>query len=314
MSPTRTLALCAVLVFGVGACTADDGGGSTEPEPSDRPGRVTEIQACDLIGPAGMRKALGRPVRIVGRELGAPTLPTESCLWGNEFGVALVEVQVTPGPVAEETFEKAFGELAGGDPRPAAGVGTAAYTREGVTSRTMHVFDNGVVLSIEANDNPGDRLPPDALARIGRAAVRNLPRNPELVNGRQLGPCGDVDEKAVAAAMDNEVRLRRASPGPDGATMCSWTGLPGNAVVTVRTDPVQQTNYRANLSPRVYTRVDGIGAEAWSQTTSAGDLLIFLEDALLEIDTLPRQGFASSDVSTTAGEKRLAHALVRAFG
>jgi hypothetical protein len=85
-------------------------------------------------------------------------------------------------------------------------------------------------------------------------------------------------------------------------------------VVTVRTDPVQITNFRANLSPRVYQQVRGVPAEAWSQDSYAGDLLLFLDDALVEVTTLPGEGFSSDGIPTTDGEMRLARELVRVLG
>jgi hypothetical protein len=96
--------------------------------------------------------------------------------------------------------------------------------------------------------------------------------------------------------------------------MCSWAGLPGQVVVTARTDPVQITNFRANLSPRVYEPVPQVPAEAWSQNTEAGDLLVFLPGALLEVSSLPGEGFSSPDTATTPGEVRLARELVHEFG
>ena len=40
-------------------------------------------------------------------------------------------------------------------PRPV-DVGESAYARAGLTSRSLQVFANGVVLSLEATDAPGD--------------------------------------------------------------------------------------------------------------------------------------------------------------
>src|SRR3990170_4434964 len=102
--------LAALVVMSAPGCSGDDSG---DANPSarlpERTGEAVEIDACGVIGRRAMRRAIDEPVRVVGRELDPPTLPTESCLWGREFGVALVEVQVTPGPVAQETFEAAFG-------------------------------------------------------------------------------------------------------------------------------------------------------------------------------------------------------------
>jgi hypothetical protein len=66
--------------------TGCSGGGSdaklpeAEPAPS-RAGEVTPIDVCDLVGRQAMGRALGERVRVVGRELDPPTLPTETCLW-----------------------------------------------------------------------------------------------------------------------------------------------------------------------------------------------------------------------------------------
>lgn len=304
----------------VAGCTGDGGpADGAAAEPPERSGPVERIDACDLVPRRAVRAALDQPVRVVGRELEPPTLPTETCLWGREFGVAQVEVQVTPGPVAEDTFEAAFGPAAGDDPSRV-DVGAAAYAREGLTSRTLQVFDDGVVLSLEARDSPGDRLPEQALTAIARTALRRLPSNPELADADPPGPCSAIDEGDVAAAMRTEVRLRSGHVGASSEraeerpAMCSWAGLPGHVVLTIRTDPVQMTNFRANLSPRVYERVEGIPAEAWSQNNHAGDLLLFLENALVEVTVLPGEGFSSPDVRTTTGEKRLARGLVRSLG
>ena len=299
------------------ACSGDEPSAdpASAPVPT-RAGEVVRIDACGLVPREAMRRALGEPVRVVGRELDPPTLPTETCLWGHEFGVALVEVQVTPGPVARQTFEAAFGPAAGEDPRPLP-VGEAAYARTGLTSRSLQVFAHGVVLSLEARDSPGDRLPRRALTDVAAAVLAELPGNPALADDDPPPPCGRVAEPAVAAAMRAGVRLRSAfveGRGPGSPAMCSWTGLPGHVVVTVRTDPVQVTNFRANLSPRVYARVPGVPAEAWSQNDHAGDLLLFLDDALVEVTALPGEGFSSPGTATTAGEIRLARELVRTLG
>ena len=318
MRRSRGLVL-ALMWITLTACTGDGSGvEQSAAAPPQRTGEVVRVDACDLVGPRQLSRTLGEPVRVVGRELDPPTLPTETCQWGREFAVALVEVQLTPGPVALETFEAAFGAAAGDDPR-AVDVGEAAYTREGLTTRTLQVFANGVVLSLEADDAPGNRLPRGALTDIADATLADLPGNPELADSRPRRPCALVDERAVAAAMGTGVRLRSAHVAgrpadPDSAAMCSWAGLPGNVVVTVRTDPVQVTNFRANLSPRVYQRVPGIPAEAWSQDNHAGDLLLFVGDALVEVTTLPGEGFSSPDVATTRGELRLGRELARTFG
>jgi hypothetical protein len=303
--------------------TGCSGGGSdaklpeAEPAPS-RAGEVTPIDVCDLVGRQAMGRALGERVRVVGRELDPPTLPTETCLWGDEFAVPRLEVQVTPGPVAEDTFEAAFGPAAGDDPRPV-DVGESAYARAGLTSRTLQVFADGVVLSLEATDAPGDRLPRQALTRVASRALASLPGNPALRDSRPARPCSRIDPRAVAAAMLTPVRLRAAyvdgpPAGPTGPAMCSWAGLPGQVVVTVRTDRVQITNFRANLSPRVYAPVPQVPVEAWSQDSKAGDLLVFLPDALLEVTSLPGEGFSSAEIATTPGEVRLARELVRELG
>lgn len=315
-SPGPALAL---LLLTGSACFADDPvAGDSSAGPPARTGEVGGVDACDLVGRAAMRRALGERVRVVGRKLDAPALPTQSCLWGREFGVALVEVQVTPGPVAKDTFHAAFGPAAGNDPR-AVEVGEAAYSREGLTSRTLQVFSDGVVLSLEVRDSPGDRLPAGALTDVARTVLDNLPGNPVLADAEAPRPCARVDEDAVAAAMGAEVRLRSAHVGggqPDrhSPVMCSWAGLPGHVVVTVRTDPVQVTNFRANLTPRVYDRVSQTSVEAWSQDDHAGDLLLFLDEALVEVTALPGQGFSSPGVPTTPGEVELAEELVRTFG
>lgn len=311
------VALGFVLLAG-SACSGDEPAPDDEAaQPPTRTGEVVRIDACEVVTRRQMRRALDEPVRVVGRELDPPTLPTQTCLWGREFAVAEMEVQLTPGPVAEETFRAAFGAPAGDDPRPVK-VGEAAYAREGLTSRTLQVFDHGVVLSLEARDSPGDRLPRTALRDVARAALRHLPANPELADADPPPPCNRIDEDAVAAAMSTEARLRSgfvpARGDQDPAGMCSWAGLPGHVVVTVRTNPVQITNFRANLSPRVYERVPEVPAEAWSQNDHAGDLLIFLDDALVEVTALPGEGFSSAGVPTTRGEIRLATELVRVMG
>jgi len=302
----------------VAACSGGtDADVPTAPPPS-RAGKVVPIDVCDLAGGHAVQHALGEPVHVVGRELDAPTIPTETCLWGREFGVARLEVQVTPGPVAKATFEAAFGPAAGDEPRKVS-VGESAYARTGLTTRTLQVFANGVVLSLDATDAPGDRLPRHALTRVAARVLASLPGNPELQDIRPPRRCARVDQRAVAAAMRAPVRLRTgfvagAAADPSAPAMCSWAGLPGQVVVTVRTDPVQITNFRANLSPRVYAPVRQVPAEAWSQNNKAGDLLIFLPGAMLEVTSLPGEGFSSPGITTTSGEVRLAKELIRAFG
>ncbi|MDQ4085192.1 MAG: hypothetical protein M3165_05185, partial [Actinomycetota bacterium] len=110
----RFLGVLAVVVILTGGCFAHEpGADDPSVQPPQRTGEIVRIDACDMVGRRAMRRAVGEPVRVVGRELDPPTLPTETCLWGREFGVALVDVQITPGPVARDTFEAAFGPAAG---------------------------------------------------------------------------------------------------------------------------------------------------------------------------------------------------------
>jgi len=312
------LAVLASACLLAGGCSGDaepngpSGAATTVPE---RTGEPVAVDACGLVSRAAVHDAIGARLRVVGRRLEAPTLPTETCLWGREFSVPVFELRVTPGPVAEDTFEKAFGPGAGGEPERLDGLGTAAYSRTGLTDRTLQVLTDGVVLILEAKDDPGDPLPEDALAEIAATAVEALPAHPELPPGQEsLPPCGRVQDRLVSAVLGGEPRLRRRHSGPRGAAMCSWAGLPGSLAVTVHTDPVQVTNFRANLTPRLYTDVPGTGAETYSQKRQAGDLLMFVDDVLVEVETLPGKGHTAADAATREAELRLARGLVAVLG
>ncbi|MPZ95711.1 MAG: hypothetical protein GEU96_12570 [Propionibacteriales bacterium] len=313
MSRSAAALISLLLVSALASCS-DDAPGDGAGAPPTRTGPTTPIDTCTLVSRGQVSAALGRDVEVTGRRLEAPTLPTESCLWGTEFSVAVLEVQVTPGPVAGETFDQAFGAGAGGEPTRVAGIGDAAFARTGLTSRTLQVLSHGVVLSLEAVDDPGDKLPAAALETLAKRAVTRLPANPELADTAPAGPCAQVSERAVTAALDARPELRRARAGEGGAVMCSWTALPGNVVVTVRTDPTQVTNFRANLSPRLYAPVDGAGVEAYSQKQRAGDLLLFAGEHLIDLHVLPGEGYATQDVPPSKGELALARELVKAFG
>lgn len=313
--PRSTAALVGLLlVSALASCSGDDATGDGADPPPTRTGPATPVDTCTLVSRGQVSAALGRDVEVTGRRLEAPTLPTESCLWGTEFSVAVLEVQVTPGPVAGETFDQAFGAGAGGDPMRVAGIGDAAFARTGLTSRTLQVLSRGGVLSFEAVDDPGDKLPAAALETLAKRAVTRLPANPELADKAPTGPCAQVSERAVTAALGARPELRRASAGVGGAVMCSWTALPGNVVVTVRTDPTQVTNFRANLSPRLYAPVEGTGVEAYSQKQRAGDLLLFAGTRLIDLHVLPGEGYATQDVPPSKGELALARELVKAIG
>lgn len=309
---SAVLAASALLVVGCSGDAADSSGAPTSvPE---RSGRAEAIDACELAGKRQVERALQRTLRVVGRRAEAPTLPTETCLWGSEFSVPVLEVQVTPGPVAADTFEAAFGPDAGGEPDRVKGLGEAAYARTGMTDRTLQVLAEGVVLTLEAKDDPGNSLPESALTTVAGAAVDALPANPQLPAGSSGAACARIKDGLIAEVLGAEPELRRMHRGGDGAALCSWSALPGNLVVTVRTNPTQVTNFRANLSPRLYTEVKGTGVETYSQNQQAGDLLMFVGESLVEVETLPAEGLPAEDTPTSESEMRLARALVRALG
>lgn len=307
-------AVCLALVLS--GCSGDAADSAPDPSTTlpERTGPAVTVDACTLVGKRDVEQATGRDLRVVGRRVEDPTLPTETCLWGSEFSVGVLEVRVTPGPVAENTFEAAFGSTAGGEPTRVDDVGEAAYSRTGLTDRTLQVLAQDVVLTLEAKDDPGDPLPEDALTRIARAAVDALPAHPELAPGRDATVCSRIRRAAVAGVLGGEPELRRSHEGAHGAVMCSWSALPGNLVVTVRTSPTQVTNFRANLSPRLYTDVEGTAVESYSQTDRAGDLLMFVGETLVEVEVLPADGLPAADTPTGKAELRLARAITSVVG
>lgn len=315
MSRAALASLTCVALTLTAGCTGDPTDSAAEASTTlpERAGPAVPVDPCGLAPKAVVGKAMGEDLRVVGRRVEAPTLPTESCLWGTEFSVARLEVRVTPGPVAKDTFVRALGPGAGGEPERVSGLGDAAYSRSGLTDRSLHVLADGTVLSLEAKDAPGRPLPDAALQEIGAAAVESLPGNPGLADGHRTQPCARVEERRAADVLGGRPQLRRAHRSDDGATMCSWGALPGNLVVTVRTNPTQVTNFRANLSPRIYVDVDGTGVETYSQTDRAGDLLMFVSGSLIEVDALPAEGYPSEDTPTSQAELRLARVVVAAF-
>jgi hypothetical protein len=314
---SRLVTVAAVLAVVVSGCTAgtDTGARGSSGASTATPSRTAPAEpadACTLVSERAVDRATGRDLRVVGRAVEAPTLPTESCWWGREFSVPVLELRVTPGPVAEDTFEKAFGPAAGGEPTRV-DVGDAAWSRSGLTDRTLQVLSGGTVLTLEAKDDPGEPLPAQALPRIARVAIDDLPSHPELPDGAADTPCSAAEGPALAAVLGGEPRLRRFHDGRDDAMMCSWSALPGNLVLTVRTARTQVTNFRANLTPRLYTEVDQLDVEAYSQRERAGDLLMFVDGMLVEMEALPADGLPAATSPTSRAELRMARALVRTF-
>ena len=311
--PGLTAAVVAGLLLASPGCTTDNAPQSQTATTPTRTGPQRRVDVFGLVAAKVASRILGRRLVDVGQQLGAPRFATESCLLGTEFAVPVVEVQLTPGPVASETFEAAFGPAAGGEPRALPKLADGAFSRAGLTTRTLHVFTNGAVVTLEASEQPGDRLPRDAMTRLARTALARLPSNPALPVGRPKAPCTGVPESAVAAAMSVPVKMRRTFRQPDGSFMCSWSGLPGSVVISVHRNAIQVNNYRANLSPQLYVGVPGVHGEAWSQTDAAGDMLIFLGDRLVKITVVPAEGFASAATRSTPGEVRLANAAIAAL-
>jgi hypothetical protein len=298
------------------------GGGSkalTDPDdiPPTRHAPPTDVSVCDLVPIALASAALDRPLKVVGLEYGPSRLPTFRCLLGDEFGVAKLTVELAPGPVARNVFLDAYGDRAGGDPKPVQRLGGVAYLRAEKNERSLHVYTRGAIVSLRLVQDPARPVGRRALPQIGRAIIEHLPRNPRLAGTSAGHRCSQISSGLVGAVIGITPSRAVGLDAPDGSVMCSWASFPGSVTVTVIRDAARVAEYRQTVDASSYIDVRGVdGADliALSRAKRAGDLLIFAGDASMAlIAATPSAGYPDDSIVTTSDEVALGSAVVRAL-
>jgi hypothetical protein len=297
------------------------GGGSkalTDPDdiPPERKGPPSDVSVCDLVPITQASNAIGRPVWVVGLDYGPSRLPTFRCLLGDQFGVAVMTVEFASGPVSRNVFLEAYGDRAGGDPKPVNRMGGLAYLRNEKDERSLHVFIRGAILSILLVRDPAHPVARRALFDVARLVVERLPRNPRLAGTSQGARCSRIPARLVGAVIGIEPSRAVGLAAADASVMCSWASFPGSVDVTVIRDPQRVAGYRQTVDASAYVTVPGVGrgVTALSRTNRPGDLTLFDGHASMAlISTVPAAGYPDDSVITTADEVALARQVVTAL-
>jgi hypothetical protein len=314
--------LVAVGVLAGALALAGCGGGSsalTDPDdiPPTRKGAPTDVSVCDLFPATQASTALKRPLSVVGVEYGPSRLPTFRCLLGDEFGVATVTVDLAPGPVARNVFLDAYGDRAGGDPKPVERLGGIAYLRNEKNERSLHVYARGTILSLRLVQDPARPAPRRALPDIGRIMLERLPTNPRLAGTSAGDRCSQVSSRLVGGVIGIDPSRAVGLEAPDGSVTCSWASFPGSVDVTVIRDAARVAAYRETIDAGSYVAVPAVGGgdvAALSRENRAGDLTIFVGDSSMAlISAIPSAGYPKDSIVTTADEVRLGREVVTAL-
>jgi hypothetical protein len=294
------------------ALSACEGGSTALTDPHDVPptrtGSPTDVSVCDLVPLAQASAALHRRLSIVGLEYGASRVPTFRCLVGSEFGVARLTVELAPGPVAWNVFLGAYGDRAGGDPKPIRRLGALAYLRNEKDESSLHVLVHGAVVSLRLVRDLAHPVTREALLDVARLVVERLPRNPRLTGTSAGARCSMVSSRAVGAVIGIDPSRAVGDAAPDGSVTCSWASFPGSVDVTVIRDHARVANYRRTLDADSYVTVAGIsGMTTLSRSNRPGDLLLFDGTASMAlISVVPSAGYPDDEVVTTPEELTLA--------
>jgi hypothetical protein len=285
--------------------------------PKPRHGDPTPVDVCGLITPETAGALMGHPLRQVGFEYQAAGIATARCDMGEDFGVSQLSVQLAPGPVSLNVFRSAYGIPAGGDPEFLPHLGSGGYLRTEGNLKTMRVLVRGAILTVVAVNDPTDPLKKPLMMQLTRAALAQLPRNPELRPTDPGRRCAQVSFDDVAAAVGSPPTLTGHFNGPAGSIECSWGSEPGAVTVTVVTTPDRVRNYRRYLDPSLYSdeEIDtGRPVTALSRDDRSGDLLIFKgKSTAILISTLPTAGYSDPGLPPSPGELTFAAAVIDAL-
>jgi hypothetical protein len=273
------------------------------------------VNVCTLLSPGDTARTIGETLRPVGLAYGAAKLATLECDYGQSLASPVVSVTLAIGPVSDNVFNGAYGEAAGGDPVPVKKLGQAAVIRTEAAQQSVHVLVHGSILTLTATIDAAKPLRRSQLLDLAAAAINRLPANPVLASTAPGDRCSDLPVSAVAAAIGAEPTLSSEFVVQDQGVTCSWTALPGAAVVTVFTSPHVVAGYqrladRSSEYRPVNFRDAGLDVEAVSRADRAGDMLIVTGDCAVVVTVQPTAGFSGPDILTTPGERSLAAAIV----
>jgi hypothetical protein len=310
-----------LVVTGLLSGCGGGGGSGADEDPRAVPvtpqGSPTPVDVCALLTPADTARSVGRALRPVSEAYGAAKVATLQCELGRRFARPVLSVALGIGPVSEQVFDEAYGEVAGGDPESVRRLGQAAIVRTEAGQTVVHVLVHGSVLTVSATIDATHAVRRAALLDLARIALAKLPSNPLLASTASGRRCPSVATEAVAAAVGAEPALSSEFRGGNGSIVCSWTSLPGAAVVTVLTSPSRVAAYTRLAATRSYRAVDLTaprpGVRAMSRVDRAGDLLILTGHAVILLSVMPTAGWSDRGIGTTPGEARLAAAVLTAL-
>jgi hypothetical protein len=309
------------LVVGALALAGCGGGSTALTDPNDIPptrkGPPTDVSVCDLFPATLASTVLKRPLSVVGLEYGPSRLPTFRCLLGDEFGVATVTVELAPGPVARNVFLGAYGDGAGGDPKPVQRLGGMAYLRNEKNERSLHVYARGTILSLRLVQDPARPVPRRALPQLARILLERLPANPRLAGTSAGERCSRVSSQLVGAVIGIEPSRAVGLEAADGSVTCSWASFPGSVDVTVIRDQERVASYRDTIDTGSYVAVPSVGGRdvtALSREKRAGDLTLFVGDSSMAlISAIPSAGYPDDSIATTSDEVALGREVVKSL-
>jgi len=305
----------ATLTLGLTACASPRAPtelpGITPPAPR---GRTVTVDVCDLLPPAAASNVVGRRLQVVGRGVQPTRLETLRCDLGQRFTEPVVTVELTTDPVALAVFEAAYGDAAGGDPRPVPRLHSSSVLRTEGDQQSIHSFVRGAVVSVRTNLSLVQPILRGQLVELSRLAIRNVPDNPVLAELSDLRRCRAVSQTAVEDAIARPVTLRQ-EVDLGRAVECSWGAQPGSLVVSMTVDRQAFARWQETVTTdSQYAEVDGIfgieGLTAYSSDESSGDLLVLAAPRVYRFTLVPAAGFSGSDIPTTPEEKALATDVV----
>jgi hypothetical protein len=272
---------------------------------------VRDVDVCTLLPAKIVGNILNRKLEVVGVQYGAAQVPTLRCLFGDEFAVPQVTVELAVGPVAPAVFEDAYGDPAGGDPVFFKRIGDGAFLRSEKGARTFHIYANGSVLSLQLRTDPAKPVARSKLITLAGLAAERLPENPRLGEAPQDPTCDKIGTDDVGAAVGAAPSLVAGLAGPYGGLACSWASRPGAATATIIRSGQQVAAYRRNLDDNLYVEVGELATSSamtvLSRSDRAGDLVVFDgRDAMAVIEVIPSAGYADGATATTPGESALA--------
>jgi hypothetical protein len=297
------------------------GSPSTLTDPHDLPptrvGPPTDVALCDVVPLVQASAALRRPLSVVGVAYGPSRVPTFRCLLGEEFGVPTLTVELAAGPVPVpwNVFLDAYGDRAGGDPKPIPRLGAIAYLRNEKDESSLHVFVRGAILSLHLVGDPARPVSRRALLDIARLVVERLPRNPRLAGTAEGQRCAAIPDRLVGAVVGIEPSRAASLESPDGSVTCSWASFPGSVDATVVRDPARVAAYRESLDSESYVAVRdvGRGVTALSRVNRPGELLLFAHGSMAFVSSVPSAGYPDNSAVPTPDEVALARQVVSAL-